>query len=207
MITQTLRIMYGLFSTIAKKIIIIFVYQRRYYFIKLKYKILNNKINLAKNILFVQKTVISGKGVIAIGNNVKIGSRKGGYYHNGFFELQARFEDSCITIGKDTAFNNSCFIVSGNDINIGEDCMIGSNVTMMDFEAHGTQPENRHEIGRKGKIEIGNNVWIGNNVTILKDVKVGNGSIIAAGSVVLKGNYPSKSIIAGNPAKIVKNIE
>ena len=53
------------------------------------------------------------------------------------------------------------------------------------------------------KIIIGNDVWIGAQVIILNNVTIGNGSIIGAGSVVTKNVEPF-SIVAGNPAKFIK---
>lgn len=55
-------------------------------------------------------------------------------------------------------------------------------------------------------ITIGDDVWVGANVTILKGAHIGDGSVIATGAVVLKGDYPARSVIAGNPAKVVKEI-
>jgi len=54
------------------------------------------------------------------------------------------------------------------------------------------------------EVIIGNNVWIGNNVLILKGVSIGDNAIIAAGSVVTK-NVPEGSVVAGNPAKMIKS--
>ncbi|MDC7783887.1 DapH/DapD/GlmU-related protein [Priestia megaterium] len=51
--------------------------------------------------------------------------------------------------------------------------------------------------------EIGNDVWIGANSTILRGVSVGDGVVIGANSIVTK-SVPPYSIVAGNPAKIVK---
>ncbi len=50
---------------------------------------------------------------------------------------------------------------------------------------------------------IGNDVWIGRNVIVLDGIKIGNGAIIGAGSVVTKDVLPY-SIVAGNPAKIIR---
>ena len=55
-------------------------------------------------------------------------------------------------------------------------------------------------------INTGNNVYIGTGVTILGPVNIGNNVIIAAGTVVLH-DVPDNSIVAGVPAKVVKNID
>jgi len=59
----------------------------------------------------------------------------------------------------------------------------------------------RNQGGTIEKIEIGENCWIGNNATVMADI--GSHSIIAAGSVVVN-QVPAKSIVAGNPARVVK---
>ena len=57
----------------------------------------------------------------------------------------------------------------------------------------------------KGAIQIGNDVWIGTGSTILTGVTIGDGAIIAANSVVTK-DVPDWTIVAGNPAKIIREI-
>lgn len=52
---------------------------------------------------------------------------------------------------------------------------------------------------------IGNNVEVGANVVIIGDIEIGDNVIIGAGSVVVK-NVPSNSVVAGNPAKIIKQL-
>ena len=52
-------------------------------------------------------------------------------------------------------------------------------------------------------VEIGNDVWIGNNVSIMEGVKIADGTIVAANSNVVKDTEPY-SIVAGNPARIIK---
>lgn len=55
-------------------------------------------------------------------------------------------------------------------------------------------------------IKICNDVWIGMNVTVLKGVTIGEGAIVGAHSVVTK-DVPAWTVVAGNPAKVVKTIE
>ncbi|MEA5461279.1 acyltransferase [Arcicella sp. LKC2W] len=55
-------------------------------------------------------------------------------------------------------------------------------------------------------IVIKNNVWIGMHSFIMKGVTIGEGAIVAAGSVVTK-DVPPFTIVAGNPARIVKQID
>ena len=55
----------------------------------------------------------------------------------------------------------------------------------------------------KKRISIGNEVWIGNRAMILKGVTIGNGAVIAADSVVTH-DVPAYSVVAGNPAKVIK---
>lgn len=62
---------------------------------------------------------------------------------------------------------------------------------------------NIYDLPVKGDIIVGNDVWFGYNTLIKNGVNIGNGAIIAAGSVVVK-DVPAYSIVAGNPAKVVK---
>ena len=63
-----------------------------------------------------------------------------------------------------------------------------------------------HDVCRriKAKTKIGDNCFIGVRTIILPGVSIGNEVIIGAGSVVTK-NVPSNCIVAGNPAKIIRN--
>lgn len=55
----------------------------------------------------------------------------------------------------------------------------------------------------KGDVVLGNDVWVGAKAMILSGVTIGDGAIVAAKAVVVK-NVPAYSIVAGNPAKVVK---
>lgn len=55
-------------------------------------------------------------------------------------------------------------------------------------------------------IKICDDAWIGMNVIILKGVTIGEGAVVGAGSVVTK-DVPAWTVVAGNPAKVVKNLK
>ncbi len=152
-----------------------------------------------------QKTLFTGLGTIHIGKNCVFGYKLGGFFRGGSVELQPRYKNAIIKIGDNIATNNNIFLCAANYIEIGSDTLIGQNVTIMDFEAHGIDPKKRKEVGDIGKVILGKNIWIGNNVTILKNTTIGDNTIIAAGAVV-KGDFPSNVIIGGVPAKVIKKL-
>lgn len=124
------------------------------------------------------------------------------------------YSGSSIFLGKHAflKMGDSSFINTNSSINcvrrieIGDKVWISDNVAISDTDGHDIYYEGIINNSIK-PVFIENNVWIGKNVVILKGVTIGSGSIIAAGSVVTK-SVPSKCIVAGNPAKVIKeNIE
>lgn len=93
----------------------------------------------------------------------------------------------------------NCF----HHIEIGKGCAISDNVCIADSDSHCIDG---HMEKVKAPIVIGDHVWIGKNVTILKGVTIGDGAVVGAGSVVTK-DVLSNTVVAGNPAKLIKTIE
>lgn len=91
-------------------------------------------------------------------------------------------------------------IVCAKKIEIGKDVAIARNVVIRDTDAHSIVDGKHQKIK---PVKIGNHVWIGANATIMKGVEIGDGAIIAAGAVVTK-NVPERCLVAGIPAKIIK---
>ena len=130
--------------------------------------------------------------------------------------------DGKISIGRDCYLGENSRIWSAASIKIGDRVLISHNVNIHDTNAHSLDPQIRHRhfietmatgFPRENAVDIvsapiviGDDVWIGFNSIILKGVKIGRGAIVAAGSVVTK-DVPEFSIVAGNPAKVVKNIQ
>ena len=125
-----------------------------------------------------------------------------------FYEKKVFIEKELIILGKFPYFKLP---------KIGRNCQIASSTLISDTDFHPIDSKTRKaqvegrpfsfDMVKKEEIKIGDNVWIGWNSTILKGVQIGENSVVAAGSVVLKGIYPNNSLIAGNPAKVVKVLD
>ena len=90
-------------------------------------------------------------------------------------------------------------------IEIGDNCMFGPNVQLYTAE-HPLQAAKRNSGMESGKrIIIGNNVWIGGGAIVLPGVTLGDNVVVAAGAVVTK-SFPENCVIAGNPARIIKEL-
>jgi acetyltransferase-like isoleucine patch superfamily enzyme len=150
-------------------------------------------------------------GAVVIGNHVSC-------YAGCSFALG---ENGRCTIG-DFSLLNGALIMAEEKIDIGSHCLISWNVGLADSDFHPLEPaqrlidaqalapffENRPPRPRlkTAPIKISDNVWIGMNAVILKGVTVGENSVVAAGSVVTKSVAPN-TVVAGNPAVVVKQFE
>ena len=155
-----------------------------------------------------QPVLSNGKGKINISESVTFGVRDSAFFYSGYSYIESRTKESIIEIGDNCFINNNANIVSdGKKIIIKNNCLIGLNLQIIDSDFHELNPNRRFggvDIARKN-VTINENVFIGNNVTILKGVNVGKNSVIGNGSVVTK-SVPDNSIVAGNPAKIIKSL-
>ena len=124
--------------------------------------------------------------------------------------------NSAIKIGKRTFISGA--LISAQSIDIGDDVLISWNTTIVDHDSHSVSFSHRSQDavdwleGKKNwdhvkiaPVKICDKVWIGFNSIILKGVTIGEGSIVGAGSVVTK-DVPPWTIVAGNPARIIREI-
>ncbi len=111
-----------------------------------------------------------------------------------------------IHFGSDVFVNSNCFFMDGADITIGDNVFIGPYCGFY-TATHPLDYHNRNKGLEKAlPITIGDNCWFGANVSVMPGVTIGNGCVIAAGSVVTK-SIPENTLVAGVPAKIIKEIE
>ncbi len=123
------------------------------------------------------------------------------------FGLFPPFYTDCgknIKIGKNVFINSCCRFQDQGGIEIGDGSLIGHNTTIATLN-HDFNPAKRQNL-MPNAVKIGKNVWIGSDCTILPGVEIGDGAIVGAGSVVTK-SVPENTIVAGNPAKVIRKIE
>lgn len=109
-----------------------------------------------------------------------------------------------VTIGGNCFIQQCCTFFGRGGITVGNGVFIGPKVNLITIN-HDPDPDNRSATyGRP--IVIEDKVWIGINSTILPGVRIGYGAIVGAQSVVTH-DVPPMTVVAGNPARIIRKIE
>ncbi|HET7306625.1 MAG TPA: sugar O-acetyltransferase [Gammaproteobacteria bacterium] len=109
-----------------------------------------------------------------------------------------------IRVGRNVFVNQNCTFYDLGGIDIGDDVMIGPNVSII-TSGHPINPSQRRAIVVAKPIVIERNVWIAADVTIIGGVTVGENSVVAAGAVVTR-DVPPNTLVGGNPARVIRPI-
>lgn len=109
-----------------------------------------------------------------------------------------------IRVGRNVFINQNCTMYDLGGIDIGDDVMIGPNVSII-TSGHPVDPSERRAFVTASPIAIERNVWIAAGVTIIGGVTVGENSVVAAGSVVTR-DVPANTLVGGNPARVIRSI-
>ena len=129
-----------------------------------------------------------------IGDNTKIGA---------FVEIQKN-----ATVGKNCKISSHTFVCEG--VTIEDGAFIGHGVTFInDSYPRATTPDGNLQTEKDWKVErtlVKKGASIGSGSTILSNVVIGDNAIVGAGSVVTK-DVPANTIVAGNPAKVLRKIK
>jgi len=157
-----------------------------------------SKILIGKNAL----------GEIVLGDYVICAGELYSFFNKGVISI-----GDCSYVGQGTRIWALSRVEIGSRVLISHDCFICDNLTHpMDARTRHQQYMAKHGFPFPERIElneqpitIGSDVWIAAGVTILRGVKIGEGAVIAAGAVVTR-DVPAGVIVAGNPARVVKQI-
>jgi maltose O-acetyltransferase len=109
-------------------------------------------------------------------------------------------------LGDGVYLNFSCIIIDNAEVHIGDHAMIGPAVQIY-TAAHPLQAEPRLEGWEVAKpISLDEDVWIGGGAILLPGVRVGRNAVVGAGAVVTR-DVPPDTVVAGNPARVIRRIE
>ena len=124
------------------------------------------------------------------------------------FRLVPPFRADCgrnIRVGRHVFVNQGCTFYSLAPITIGDDVLIGPNVSLI-TSGHPVAPSQRTAFLVGEPIVIERNVWIAAGATVIGGVTIGENSVVAAGSVVTRDVAPN-TLVGGNPAGLIRSIE
>jgi len=108
-----------------------------------------------------------------------------------------------ISLGRNVFINYHCIFLDCAPIAIGDDVQIGPAVQLYTAQ-HPIDPDIRRSgLESASPIGIGHDVWIGGGAVVLPGITIGARSVVGAGSVVVH-DVPPGTVVAGNPARIVK---
>lgn len=161
---------------------------------------LNARLQLRSAEFRGNRVTLRGRAVISNGGRITLGDRVRLVSTVATLEL-ATLPGGHLEIGDNVFINYGCSLASSNHVKIGNDCLIGSHVMIMDSDFHRVEDKSWDTSGVP--IIIEDRVWIGNRSIVLKGVRVGHDAVVAAGSVVTH-DVPPRTVVAGVPARVVR---
>lgn len=128
--------------------------------------------------------------------------------------LNINILDGCnCYIGNDCSFASNCMLLTCDfmNIEIGNDCLFSNNIVLHSGDGHAifdTEKKNRINYNKekglqKFKIKLHDHVWVGYEAFILAGADIGTGCVLGGRSLANKA-YPNNCVLAGNPARVVK---
>jgi acetyltransferase-like isoleucine patch superfamily enzyme len=156
----------------------------------MNYTVISEDVQLGENVKLSKFINLYG---CSVGENSKIGA---------FVEIQKN-----AAIGKNCKISSHSFICEG--VTIEDNVFVGHNVTFVNdafpraTTSQGTLQTDEDWSCTPTLVKSG--ASIGSSVTLLCGITIGENAIVGAGSVVTK-DVPSNTIVAGNPAKILRKI-
>lgn len=132
----------------------------------------------------------------------------GVFIHHGANFIIRENKSATIEIHDGVYIGRNANIHTNSKIIIGRNCVLSDYVYISTL-SHGLDPSAGRIMSQpdtdKGEVILGENVFLGFGAKILPNIRLGDWTIVGAGSVVTKSFPDGYIMIAGNPAKVIKN--
>lgn len=161
---------------------------------------LGDRVEFGRNFQTNGRLVIKGHGRVVFGDDINA------WAHAEHNVLITYTPDSRISIGSGTRLNGAG-IMAYTSIEIGPRCILGSTL-LFDSDFHPLDPVHRHDHHAPvtcAPICIEENAWLAGQSAVLKGVTVGKNSVVGFRAVVSE-DVPPNVVVAGNPARVVKQL-
>lgn len=156
------------------------------------------------NKIFIDKTCTAINSTLTIvGNNCLVKIKEN---CNLIGPCHIHMEDNGgLYVDKNTNIRGVTFVINNGNVKIGKNCMFSYDIIVRNNDGHKVFECGKEnvKINENKDVNIGNHVWICQKASILKGASIGDDCIVAFGALVVKG-CDNNSILAGNPAKVVK---
>lgn len=121
-------------------------------------------------------------------------------------EFYIEDDNNCLIVNDNTSFCGKAHIalIEGTCVEFGRNCLLSSDIVVRTGDSHSVLDLCGNRTNQSENVSIGDHVWIGNKVIITKGVTIPKDCIIGTGSVVTRKFSRDGVVIAGNPAKVVK---
>jgi acetyltransferase-like isoleucine patch superfamily enzyme len=130
-----------------------------------------------------------------------------------------RYSPGEVVLGRHVYLSANCYVLGNGGVAIGDFSCCARDTSILSFSnhyrsfknpanrsvyfTHGCGPE--HECYVSGPIVLGNNTGVATHAVLLPGVTLHEDSFVGIGAVVHKGTYPANSLIAGDPAKVIRS--
>ena len=171
--------------------------------------IIKSKIDIVgdnNTILIDALCVLNRLTIYVRGSNNTIHLKSGVKFYR-YGELWIEDNGCSIVVGDNTTFEHAHIAATEDQskIVIGNGCMFSTDIEIRTGDSHSIlDKQTKARINKAESVSIGNHVWVGANCSILKGAEISDGSIVGTRSVVTKKFGQKDVILAGIPAKIVK---
>jgi carbonic anhydrase/acetyltransferase-like protein (isoleucine patch superfamily) len=154
------------------------------------------RFEAGRNLRIDGRLIFRGPGRVIFGDNVRVGMTVTPWTYAA---------DAVISIGSDSFVNGTSFACC-REIRIGRRAILGrSSIMDTDFHSLGADRHDPTAPVRVAPVLLEDNVWVAAQAGVLPGTRIGQNSVVGFGAVCA-GVYPENSVIAGNPARVIKKL-